>query len=402
MIVARVFQSITVKHVPRKKIGSIMGFMMGELFIWAALAGPLLNRCHGQVSLAWSPSPTPGVAGYYLCWGTNSGSYIYTNIYPNTQTNGTITNLLPNESYFFAAQSFLSNGIVGPFSSEVSFTTGPPGASSSGAAPIFVASTNLPIPISNNGPAQVNSGGVSPSTVSGNGSSGSISPPVSNSAASFWGVPPFLTMNVANGHPNLKIAGTVGATLMIQATTNLASPESWETVASVTLTNLAAAQSNQTAQAQNVLNLAFVPASQDVPILQTNSTSFQVFRVVMPYDYVILSSIVLQGQGYTPRLIVVNMPGIVCDDACYVNETAGYIHYDSAHALLQFEGCHSSIRGIADSLADLLNLDWTSASEFTFSNGLCQILATVVETEPPSSDPVAGQFPPSPPMVIDF
>jgi len=49
-----------------------------------------------------------------------------------------------------------------------------------------------------------------------------------------------------------------------------------------------------------------------------------------------------------------------------------------------------------------LSLDWTSASEFTFSNGMAQILATVIETESPSCDPVAGQNPPGAPIVIDF
>jgi hypothetical protein len=122
----------------------------------------------------------------------------------------------------------------------------------------------------------------------------------------------------------------------------------------------------------------------------------------MPYDYAILGSIVLKGEGYTPRLIVVNMPGIVCDDACYINEATSFIHYDRSSSILQLEGSRPSIRQIANTLANSLNLDWTSASEFTFSNGLCQILATVVETESPSSDPVAGQNPPSPPMVIDF
>jgi hypothetical protein len=117
---------------------------------------------------------------------------------------------------------------------------------------------------------------------------------------------------------------------------------------------------------------------------------------------VILASMVLPGKGYTPRLIVVNMPGIVCDDACYVNESSSFIHYSQTNSALQLEGSGSTIRQIATTLANSLTLDWTSASEFTYSNGLGQILATVVETEPSSSDPVAGQNPPSQPMVIDF
>src|SRR5208283_1492429 len=122
----------------------------------------------------------------------------------------------------------------------------------------------------------------------------------------------------------------------------------------------------------------------------------------MPYDYVILASIVLKGQGYAPRLILVNMPGIVRDDACYVSEATSFIHYNWTNSVLQLRSSRPSIRQIANTLANSLNLDWTTASEFTYSNGLGQILATVVETEPSSTDPVPGQTPPSPPMVIDF
>src|SRR5208283_2841637 len=114
----------------------------------------------------------------------------------------------------------------------------------------------------------------------------------------------------------------------------------------------------------------------------------------MPYDYVILASIVLKGQGYAPRLILVNMPGIVHDDACYVNEASSFIHYDWSNSTLQLESSGASIRHIANTLASSLNLNWTSASEFTYSNGMGQLLATVVETDPPSSDPIPGQNPP--------
>ena len=110
----------------------------------------------------------------------------------------------------------------------------------------------------------------------------------------------------------------------------------------------------------------------------------------------------LPAKGYTPRLIVVNMPGVVCDDACYVNQTSSFIHYTHSNCVLQLIASGSTIRNIASALADWLQLDWTSASEFTWSNGMGQILATVVETEPPSADPVAGQNPPSPRIVIDF
>ncbi|MGO8697767.1 MAG: hypothetical protein ACLQVY_08630 [Limisphaerales bacterium] len=366
--------------------------------LWAEA---VLAPCQGQVTLSWDPSPSAGVALYHLCWGTSSGIYTFTNTFANSQTSGTISNLATNRVYFIAAQTILSNGSVSPFSAEISFTNESPGL-----PPDFVSATNSP-PIlgsgsPSNSPAQVN-GGISP-VVSGNGASsvGSSSAPT-NCAANFLGIPPVLTMTVSNGQPHMNITGTLGATMLVQTMTYPSSSAGWETVTNMTLTNTApAAQSNQASQTQDILDKAFVPAAQDFPVCPGRSTAFQLYRVVMPYDYAILGSIVLKSQGFTPRLIVVNMPGIVCDDGCYVNESASFIHYDRINAVLQLIGSHPSIREIANTLADSLNLDWTSASEFTYANGLGQILATVVETESAASDPVAGQNPPSPPMVIDF
>jgi hypothetical protein len=225
----------------------------------------------------------------------------------------------------------------------------------------------------------------------------------SSNSESIWGVPPFLTMTVTNGRPGMNIGGTVGASLMVQTMTNAFALDGWQTMTNITLTNIASlAQSNQTPAGQDLLDLAFVPAAQEFPLAPSNSSPFQLFRVIMPYDYAILASIVLRGDGYTPRLIVVNMPGIVSDDGCYVNEAKSFICYDRTNATVQLQASGPTIRQIAKTLANSLDLDWTSASEFSYSNGLGRILATVVQTEPASSDPVAGQNPPSQPMVIDF
>jgi hypothetical protein len=229
------------------------------------------------------------------------------------------------------------------------------------------------------------------------------SSPVINSSANFWGIPPSMTITVSNGDPSVTIAGTLGATMVVQGNNDLVSPGSWQLLTNVVMSQAAPVRPSQAAAvAQNILSQAFVPASQSVLLRRNGDAPAQFFRVVMPYDYAILGSMVLKGKGYTPRLIVVNMPGILCDDACYVNEVSSFIHYDWADSALQLEASGATIRQIADTLAESLHLDWTSASEFTFSNGLCQIWATVVQTEPPSSDPIAGQNPPSEPMAIDY
>jgi hypothetical protein len=360
----------------------------------ACLIGPLALHCGAQVTLAWNPPSGPGLAGYNVCWGTNSGIYLYTNHYLDIQTNVTISNLATNEVFFFAVQSVASNGLVSAFSNEADYTNGtvagtsgppsPPGTN----APTSPANTNIQTTGSNSNGSNTNSSTTSSTNIT---------------QSTFWGVPPLLAMVVSNGQANLAISGTVGATLTILGTTQDLSLDAWSAVTNVTVSNIASvAETNLPGQPQDVLDVAFVPGTQTLALGAVSAAPFHYFQVVMPYDYIILASQVLPGKGYTPRLIVVNMPGIVCDDACYVNETTSLIHYTRTNYALQLISSGSTIRAIATSLADSLNLDWTSASEFTWSNGLGQLLATVIETEPPSSDPVAGQNPAGQPIVIDF
>jgi hypothetical protein len=341
------------------------------------LMGPLASPCGAQANLAWNPSPGPALAGYNVCWGTNSGIYIYTNYSGGPSTNFTIVNLASNEVFFIAVQAVASNGWCSMFSNEADYTNGTVG-------PPSPPGTNTP---------------------PGGGTNTNTSPPsVTNILqATFGGIPPYLSLVMSNGQVNLAISGTVGAMLTIQCTSNEMSLDSWSAVTNVIVSTVAAsAATNQSGQTQDLLDLAFVPGTQTLALPLTNGACLQYFRTVMPYDYIILADQVLPAKGYTPRLIVINMPGIVCDDACYVNQTGSFIHYTRTNCTLQLISSGSTIRTIASSLANSLDLDWTSASEFTWSNGLGQILATVIETEPPSSDPVAGQNPPGPPIVIDF
>ncbi len=355
---------------------------------WLAAAmcviGLLTQRCGAQVTLAWSPSSSPNLAGYNLCWGTASGIYLYTNYCLDTQTNFTLSDLATNEVFFFAVQAVGNDGLVSPFSNEAEYTNG------------YVGFTNAlpPLPGTNlNGGGGTNGGGTNSST----------NTYTNITQSSFVGIPPVLTMSVSNGQANLAITGTVGANLVIMASTNDMSMDSWSAVTNVTVSNTASvAETNSSSPPTDLLDVAFVPGTLTVVLSPGRSAPFRYFRAIMPYDYVILAGQVLPGKGYTPRLIVVNMPGIVCDDACYVNQDSSFIHYTHTNSVLQLISAGATIRDIASALADWSQLDWTSASEFTWSNGMGQILATVIETESPSSDPVAGQNPPGPPIQIDF
>jgi len=106
------------------------------------LAGFLPTPCEGQVNLAWSASPDSTVTGYYFCYGTSSGVYTVTNTYSSTQTNCTISNLIPNQVYFFAVQAFTGIGIVSPFSNEASFTNTTTTTTAATTVPLVITANN--------------------------------------------------------------------------------------------------------------------------------------------------------------------------------------------------------------------------------------------------------------------
>ena len=63
----------------------------------------LVTAVHAQssVTLAWDPSPDPGVIGYKVYDGLASRAYTFTNNVGNA-TNTTLTMLLPGTTYYFA------------------------------------------------------------------------------------------------------------------------------------------------------------------------------------------------------------------------------------------------------------------------------------------------------------
>ena len=363
---------------------------------------PWASRSSAQVTVGWNVSSDPTVAGYYLVWGTSSGNYTSTITNSASTTSAQVSNLIASQVYYFNIAAFNSSGTAGAYAGELVFTntssTNQPGNGDTQTNPppttptlsIFMAVTNGP---------PMPSGSNVTTTTSGNGGSGTTAGNTStagtNTAANFWGVPPRLAIQVlSNGEPTVSIGGTVGAELMIQASTNVYSADSWQTLTNISMTNIApVAQGAQSSQAQDALDIAFVPAAEALPVNQADwpSGAITYYRAVMPYDYVILAGNVLTGQGYRPRMVLVNMPGIVCDDACYVTEGSSFIHYDRGSYALQLQGSGPTIRAIATKLSTTLGLDWTSASEFTYSNGIAQIVSTVVQTESASSESGSGQ-----------
>ena len=206
------------------------------------------------------------------------------------------------------------------------------------------------------------------------------------------GMPPKLTMTNANGQMALTLSGTVGASLTVLCATNLDEPYDWLQVTNVTLTDAAysGADTRTNQSSMNVLCQAFAPARQVWVDPESSPNGFKVYRVTMPHDYAILADQVLRPKGYATRLIAVRMPGLAYETVCYVTPESAYIHFDSRTYVINLEGSGPTIREIATRVSASLNENWTSASEFTFSNGNKQMVATVVKTQPPKSDPVPG------------
>lgn len=108
-----------------------------------------------NVTLAWDPSPTAGVAGYRVYYGVASGTYT-NSVQVGAVTNASLSGLTVGTMYYFAATAFDTNGVESPFSNETSFTPVPP----PNQAPTLNALANVVIN-ENAGPQTVNLSGIS-------------------------------------------------------------------------------------------------------------------------------------------------------------------------------------------------------------------------------------------------
>ncbi len=206
------------------------------------------------------------------------------------------------------------------------------------------------------------------------------------------GIPPRFTVGFTNRQTALTIWGTVGAALTVQCATNMDRELDWRTITNLTLTDPAYSEAEWQASqpSLNALYQAFTPAKQVWLDSESGMSGIKLFRVVMPYDYAILADQVLKPKGYPTRLIAVRMPGLAYQAVCYVTPEKAYLHYDDRTYCMNLEGSGPTIREIATRVSSSLKENWTSASEFTYTDGVKQMMATVVKTDPPESDPAPG------------
>lgn len=81
----------------------------------------VLSASAGNVTLAWGPSPSPGVTGYNLYYG--GASHTYTNVIDcGTNTTCTVSNLIGGATYYFAATAYNAVGLESDYSAELSYT----------------------------------------------------------------------------------------------------------------------------------------------------------------------------------------------------------------------------------------------------------------------------------------
>jgi hypothetical protein len=105
----------------KKQSRSRNGRQLG-LGIVLALGLALSTARGGQdVTVAWDPSTTPGVDGYVLHFGTNSGAY-FDFVASGQTTTATALGLLEGVTYYFAATAYTTNGVESDPSVELVYT----------------------------------------------------------------------------------------------------------------------------------------------------------------------------------------------------------------------------------------------------------------------------------------
>ncbi len=78
------------------------------------------TRFAQPVTLEWDASPDSSVVGYRVYYGDQSGSYTNSFVV-GPSTTATLTNLVPDVDYFFAATCYDADGAESPFSNELKY-----------------------------------------------------------------------------------------------------------------------------------------------------------------------------------------------------------------------------------------------------------------------------------------
>lgn len=98
-------------------------------------------------------------------------------------------------------------------------------------------------------------------------------------------------------------------------------------------------------------------------------------------DYATLADTVLRKHGFTTRLISVRMPGLLTHVVCYVAEEKVYLDFNNRVYLSRTEKSDPDLRAIAQKVARSFEANWTSVSEFTYRDGVKELVQTISKTD---------------------
>jgi hypothetical protein len=113
---------------------SLMGLVLGL----GIMVSTFSANASQSVKLNWSPSASPDVVGYNIYYGGANGDYTNEISVGNT-TNLTVSGLLDNKTYFFAARTINGSGIESAYSVQTSYIV--PTAAALFGKPIFSSNT---------------------------------------------------------------------------------------------------------------------------------------------------------------------------------------------------------------------------------------------------------------------
>jgi hypothetical protein len=113
-------------------------------------------------------------------------------------------------------------------------------------------------------------------------------------------------------------------------------------------------------------------------------------------DYAVLADHVLKKKGFGTRLIHIRLAGRVAHAVCYVTENKAYLDYNNRNVFFTVTRSDPDIREIAAKVASSLEVNWTTASEFSYSYSTRRktMIATVSQTggEPVPGAPASSAF----------
>jgi hypothetical protein len=105
-------------------------------------------------------------------------------------------------------------------------------------------------------------------------------------------------------------------------------------------------------------------------------------------DYSVLADLVLRHHGHPTRLVHVRLVARVAHAVCYVDTAGVYLDFNHRHYFFKLRRSGATLREIAERVAEDLEANWTSVSEFSFDHAARRkrLIRTVVNAMPPELD----------------